>query len=245
MVRAHAVVRSRQGRSVCAPKGEATVKILIVEDERRIASFVEDALRGEGYQTAVAHTGPDGVALGGDPGIDLVVLDVMLPSLDGYGVLAELRSRRPDLPVLMLTARDDLRSKVAGLGSGADDYLTKPFALEELLARIKALLRRRLQATTLAAGGLILDVQARVVQVGHRRVELTAREFALLEYLMRRPNQVVSRRQLLAEVWQLEFEPGSTVLETTMNRLRHKLAPDGAAPIETVRGAGYRLAAGR
>lgn len=218
--------------------------ILIVEDEERIASFVADALHLEGQIAVVARTGPEGVALGLDDRVELVILDVMLPGLDGYGVLKALRLRRPDLPVLMLTARDDVRSKVSGLESGADDYLSKPFALEELLARVKALLRRRARAGVLRAGGIELDLQARTVRVDDRSVELTSREFALLEYLMRRPGEIVSRRQLLTHVWQLTFEPGSTVLETTMARLRRKLARTGGpAPIETVRGAGYRLTA--
>lgn len=218
--------------------------ILIVEDEARIASFVADALRLEGHTAEVARTGPEGVALGVEDRVDLVILDVMLPGLDGYEVLQLLRTRRPDLPILMLTARDDVRSKVAGLESGADDYLTKPFALEELLARVKVLLRRRAQPATLRAGRAVLDLHARTVRVGDQVVELTSREFTLLEYLMRRPGEIVSRRQLLTHVWQLTFDPGSTVLETTMNRLRRKLArAGGTVPIETVRGAGYRLAA--
>lgn len=221
------------------------MRILIVEDEPRIAGFVEDALRSEGFSPVVASSGPQGVALGTDPAIDLVILDVMLPGLDGFEVLRALRGRRPDLPVLMLTARDDIRSKVSGLESGADDYLTKPFALEELLARVRALLRRRAGSRTLRVGGIALDLQARTVQVGGATVELTAREFSLLEFLMRHPNQPISRRDLLAHVWQLDFDPHSTVLETTMNRLRRKLTPPGGAPpIRTVRGAGYRFVGG-
>lgn len=218
------------------------MRILIVEDEARIAGFVEDALRSEGFSPVVARTGPEGVALGVDPAVDLIILDVMLPDLDGFEVLKALRRRRPDVPVLMLTARDDVRSKISGLESGADDYLTKPFALEELLARVRALLRRRAQPGTLRGGDLVLDLQAHAATVAGATVELTAREFALLEFLMRRPNQPVSRRELLAQVWQLDFDPQSTVLETTMNRLRRKLAPPGgSSPIETVRGAGYRF----
>ncbi len=218
------------------------MRILVVEDEARIAGFVEDALSSEGFSPVVARTGPEGVALGVDPAVDLIILDVMLPDLDGFEVLKALRRRRPDVPVLMLTARDDVRSKVSGLESGADDYLTKPFALEELLARVRALLRRRAQPGTLRGGDLVLDLQAHAATVAGATVELTAREFALLEFLLRRPNQPVSRRELLAQVWQLDFDPQSTVLETTMNRLRRKLAPPGgSSPIETVRGTGYRF----
>lgn len=142
----------------------------------------------------------------------------------------------------MLTARDDLPSKVSGLDAGADDYLTKPFALDELLARLRALLRRQDRPTALRAGGIILDVQTRAVRVGDVTVELTSREFALLEYLMRHPGQVVTRRQILAHVWGLDFDPLSTVVETGMNRLRRKLTRAGSpSSIETVRGAGYQF----
>ncbi len=216
------------------------MRILIVEDDPRVGEVLAEALRSEGYATVVAPTGRDGVALGGDPEVDLVILDLMLPDLDGLEVLGTLRQRRPDLPVLMLTARDDLPSRVGGLEAGADDYLTKPFALEELLARVRALLRRR---GVLRAGRLALDLTARTVRVGDRALELTGRECALLEYFLRRPGHTVSRRDLLRGVWQTDFDPGSTVVETTLARLRRKLAAAGApVAIETVRGAGYRLA---
>ena len=218
------------------------MRVLIVEDEGRIARLLEDTLREEGFSPLVARDGEQGVQLGLDPDVGLVILDVMLPKLDGYGVLAALRSRRPDLPVLMLTARDDLPSKVSGLDAGADDYLTKPFALAELLARLRGLLRRRGRPVALRAGGIILDLQTRAVRVGDVTVELTSREFALLEYLMRHPGQVVTRRQILAQVWGLDFDPLSTVVETGMNRLRRKLARAGSpSSIETVRGAGYQF----
>lgn len=218
------------------------MRVLIVEDEERIARLLEDALREEGFSPLLARDGELGVQLGLDPDVGLVILDVMLPKLDGYSVLAALRSRRPDLPVLMLTARDDLPSKVSGLDAGADDYLTKPFALDELLARLRALLRRQDRPAALRAGGIILDVQTRAVRVGDVTVELTSREFALLEYLMRHPGQVVTRRQILAHVWGLDFDPLSTVVETGMNRLRRKLTRAGSpSSIETVRGAGYQF----
>jgi|FLYL01.1.fsa_nt_gi DNA-binding response OmpR family regulator len=216
------------------------MRILIVEDDPRIGDLLTEALRAEGYAAVTAPTGREGVAQGAEPEVDLVVLDVMLPDLDGFDVLRMLRRRRPDLPVLMLTARDDLPSRVGGLEAGADDYLTKPFALEELLARVRALLRRR---GILRAGRLTLDLTTRSVRVGDRALELTGRECALLEYFLRRPGQVVTRRDLLREVWQMDFEPRSTVVETTLARLRRKLAASGApATIATVRGAGYRLA---
>ncbi len=220
------------------------MRILVVEDEERIASFLEEGLQGEGFSTVVARDGEEALTLGAAPDIDGVVLDVMLPKRDGYSVLMALRARRPNLPVLMLTARGDLDSKVGGLEAGADDYLTKPFAFKELLARLRALLRRSGRPAVLSAGGLTLDLHARVVRVGDATVELSDREFTLLEYLMRHPNSILTRQQILQQVWQVDFDPQSTVLETTMNRLRTKLIRAGrASPIETVRGEGYRLAA--
>jgi DNA-binding response OmpR family regulator len=220
-------------------------RIMIVEDEARIASFLEEGLQGEGFATFVAGDGDRAIEISHDLEIDAVVLDIMLPKRDGYDVLTELRKRRPALPVLVLTARDDLNSKVVGLNAGADDYLTKPFAFEELLARLRALLRRSGQAPVLSVGALTLDLRMRTVRVGDASVELSDREFALLEYLVRHPNETLTRQEILAQVWQLNFDPQSTVLETTMNRLRRKLTFAGAVPpIETVRGAGYRFVAG-
>ncbi|HEY3249259.1 MAG TPA: response regulator transcription factor [bacterium] len=217
--------------------------LLIVEDEPRIVSFLEEGLRAEGFRTIAALDGEAGLARAADPDVAAVILDIRLPKVDGFAVLAAIRRARPDLPVLMLTARSDLPSRVGGLEAGADDYLTKPFAFEELLARLRGLLRRA-QVTVLIAGGLRLDLRARTVQTARRAVELTSRECALLEYLMRRPNAIVPRAELLREVWQFEFDPGSTVLETTVTRLRQKLARAGAAvPIDNVRGEGYRFIA--
>ncbi|HLE77023.1 MAG TPA: response regulator transcription factor [bacterium] len=220
------------------------MKLLIIEDEPRIASFVEEGLQAEGFSTAVAADGEAGLRTAADPDVGLVILDIGLPKIDGLAVLATLRRTRPDLPVLMLTARSDVRSKVGGLNAGADDYLTKPFAFAELLARIRALLRRHVQQRELSAGGLVLDLRARSLHHGAHAIDLTSREFSLLEYLMRRANEVVSRADLLKHVWALEFEPGSTVLETTLTRLRRKLERAGApVPIDSIRGTGYRFVA--
>lgn len=220
------------------------MKVLIVEDEPRIVSFVEEGLQVEGFSTAVAPDGEQGIREAADPTVELLILDIGLPKIDGLRVLSALRHSRPDLPVLLLTARGDVRSKVQGFNAGADDYLTKPFAFAELLARVRALLRRHTQQRELAAGGLVLDLRARSVRGGTGPIDLTAREFALLEYLMRRANAVVSRAQLLRHVWELDFEPGSTVLETTLARLRRKLERSGApVPIDNVRGTGYRFVA--
>lgn len=218
------------------------MKLLIVEDEPRIVTFVEEGLQAEGFSTAVAVDGEAGLRAAADPDVGLVILDIGLPKIDGLTVLTRLRQTRPDLPVLMLTARSDTRSKVGGLNAGADDYLTKPFAFAELLARIRALLRRDVRQRELSAGNLRLDLRARIVHFGTQAIDLTSREFALLEYLMRRSNEVVSRTDLLRWVWDLTFDPGSTVLETTLTRLRRKLQRAGApVSIDNVRGAGYRF----
>lgn len=218
------------------------MRVLIVEDEERIRSFLEDGLQAEGFATVAARDGEEGVAFGSDPQVDAVILDVMLPKQSGYQVLAALRARRPGLPVLMLTALGDTTERVKGLDAGADDYLPKPFAFEELLARLRAVLRRRDQASTVVAGQVALDLHTHAARVAGAQIELTAREFALLEFLMRHRDRVVGRREILRAVWAIDFDPQSTLLETTMNRLRRKITvPGGAPPIETVRGEGYRF----
>ena len=217
-------------------------KVLVVEDEARIAAVLSEGLQAEGYVVAVASDGEEGIRLSQDSEVELVILDVMLPKADGYQVLATIRAARPQLPVLMLTALGDLRSRVGGLDAGADDYLTKPFALEELLARVRALSRRRDQAVTLVASGVTLDLRTRTTRVRGTEVELTEREFLLLECLMSHSNQLVTRAYILHDVWQIDFDPLSTVLETTINRLRRKIDPAGGPSlIETVRGSGYRF----
>jgi DNA-binding response OmpR family regulator len=214
--------------------------ILIVEDEERIAAFVERGLRAEGYSVLVAPDGPQGLALASGDDVDLVVLDLMLPGMSGIDVLTRLRTRRPDVPVIILTARDDVDDRVTGLNSGADDYVTKPFSFAELLARIQARLRARDQAsaTTIASGDVTLDLRARTASYQGRTVDLTAREFSLLETFMRHPGQVLSQTQLMDRVWGYDFDPGSNVVEVYVGYLRRKLHRD---VIETVRGAGYRF----
>jgi DNA-binding response OmpR family regulator len=218
------------------------MNVLIVEDEARIASFVERGLKAEGFTVTVAGDGSTGYALACDESVDLVILDLMLPKLPGEQVLRKLRERRPDVPVIVLTAKDAIDDRVRNLNAGADDYLTKPFSFAELLARVHARLRSRDQQSSAALeqGGVRLDLHARSVTVEGRTVDLTAREFALLETFMRHPGQVLSQVQLMDRVWGYDFEPGSNVVEVYVGYLRRKL---GRQRIETVRGAGYRFAA--
>jgi DNA-binding response OmpR family regulator len=222
------------------------MQLLIVEDERRVASFLERGLRAEGFALTVARDGETAVELAlGEP-FDLVVLDLRLPKKDGLEVLQEIRRMKPGLPVLILTARDDLSSKVEGLNAGANDYLTKPFAFEELVARIRAHLRRQDErADLLRAGAVTLDLRARRAEVGGTAVALTAREFALLECFLRHRGQVLTRAQILNHVWGYDFDSDSNVVDVYVRYLREKLARAGAPQvIETVRGAGYRVAEG-
>ena len=216
------------------------MNVLIVEDEPRIAAFVERGLKAEGFTVAVAEDGSTGFALACNEQVDLVILDLKLPELSGEQVLAKLRQRRPEVPVIVLTAKDAIDDRVRNLNAGADDYLTKPFSFAELLARVHARLRARDQhsSAALELGGITLDLHGRTVAVDEHRVELTAREFALLETFMRHPGQVMSQVQLMDRVWGYDFEPGSNVVEVYVGYLRRKL---GKQRIETVRGAGYRF----
>lgn len=217
-------------------------RILIAEDEARIVSFLEKGLRSSGYSTVAVETGPDALALARDDSFDLLVLDLGLPGMDGQAVLRGMRSRGEHMPVIVLTARDGVDDTVTSLEGGADDYMTKPFRFEELLARVRLRLRDGLapEATILEAGGVRLDLRARRASVADRIVELTAREFALTEVLLRHPGQVLSREQLLSHVWGYDFDPGSNVVDVYIRYLRRKLGND---VIETVRGMGYRLRA--
>jgi DNA-binding response OmpR family regulator len=216
------------------------VHVLIVEDEDRIAAFVERGLKAEGFTVHRAADGEAGLALACRDEVDLVILDLMLPVLPGEQVLERLRARRPDVPVIVLTAKDAIEDRVRNLNSGADDYVTKPFSFAELLARVHARLRARDQTTSavLDAGGVRLDLRSRTAHVDGRDVTLTAREFGLLETFLRHPGQVLSQVQLMDRVWGYDFEPGSNVVEVYVGYLRRKLRAD---LIETVRGAGYRL----
>jgi two-component system, OmpR family, copper resistance phosphate regulon response regulator CusR len=216
-------------------------RILIAEDEPRLSSFLEKGLRSAGYSTTVCDDGIRCVTMARDSEFDLLVLDVGLPGQDGFSVLRALRARGEQLPVLVLTARDDVVDTVTGLDSGADDYMTKPFVFEELLARVRARLRAPDAGDLgleLEAGGVRLDFRTRRAVVDGTEVELTAKEFTLLETFLRHPGQVLSREQLLSHVWGYDFDPGSNVVDVYVSYLRRKL---GADRFETVRGMGYRL----
>lgn len=215
-------------------------RVLVVEDEDRIARFVEKGLRAAGFGVVVAPTGDEGLALALSGDVDIVVLDVGLPGLDGFEVLRRIRERDAKLPVIMLTARSGVADTVAGLEGGASDYLAKPFRFDELLARVRTRLRDAEDGgtTVLRRDDLELDLRTRRVAVAGRRVDLSAREFALAEEFFRHPDQVLSREQLLSRVWGYDYDPGSNVVDVYVRYLRGKL---GADRIETVRGMGYRL----
>jgi DNA-binding response OmpR family regulator len=221
------------------------VRILVVEDEERILSFVSRGLSAAGYAVDGAVDGRTGLDKATRLAYDLVVLDLLLPRMNGMAVLEELVRQRPALPVLVLSARSDLETKLRGFELGAVDYLSKPFALDELLARVRAQLRhlRPLAepANVLRGARLDLDLARRQAIVGTVVCDLADREFHLLHHLLRHEGEVVSREQLLAEVWGYDFDPGSNVVEVCIRRLRKRLG--ASAPIETVRNAGYRLAA--
>jgi len=220
------------------------VRILVVEDEPAIADFLRRGLQAEGYAVDCAHDGVEGErrALSGE--IDLVILDTMLPERDGMDVLDTIRARKPALPVIMLTARNDVEDKVTALDGGANDYVTKPFSFDELAARVRAHLRSPEQgrATELTVAGIRLDFLTRRVERGGMPITLSAREFELLAYFMRHPGQVLSKQQILSAVWGYDFDPGTNVVEVYVGYLRRKLAAyGGPAPIETLRSVGYRL----
>jgi two-component system, OmpR family, response regulator QseB len=218
-------------------------RILIAEDESRIAAFIEKGLRSHGFTTAIAGDAESATQMASGSAFDLLVLDLGLPGRSGLEVLEELRGQGETLPVIILTARDDIQDKVAGFEAGADDYLTKPFRFEELLVRIKARLRNSSASQTtdemlLKIGDVILDLRSRKVKVGAETVELPAREFTLAETFFRHPGQVMSREQLLDRVWGYDYDPGSNIVDVYVGYLRKKLGSD---LIETVRGMGYRL----
>ena len=220
------------------------MRILVIEDEPALAGFIEQAVRADGYAVTVCHDGEHGeaAALTGD--YALILLDLTLPGKDGLHVLAEIRRRLPEVPVIVLTARGAIEQRVEGLDRGATDYVTKPFSFEELLARIRAHLRSPTQreSSVLEVNGIRCDLRTRRVDRDGEPVTLTSREFELLTYLLRHPDQVLSREQILNAVWGFDFDPGTKVLEVYIGYLRRKLGSDhGDEVIETVRNMGYRL----
>jgi two-component system OmpR family response regulator len=220
------------------------MRVLVVEDEPRMADVIRRSLVREGIATDLAVDGDDALLKAGAVDYDAIVLDVMLPGRSGFEVCRAIRERGLWSPVLMLTARESVRDRVEGLDSGADDYLLKPFALAELLARLRSLTRRGRpeRPTVLSLGDLTLDPATRAVHRGNREIDLSAKEFALLEALMRRPGEVLSRVELIEQAWDLAYEARSNVVDVYMRRLRLKIdVPFGLRSLETVRGAGYRL----
>jgi DNA-binding response OmpR family regulator len=218
--------------------------ILIVEDDPAIVRFLERGLAAHGHSTVTAGDGEEGVRLAAEESVEMVLLDIMLPRLDGQQALKRIRLRRPGLPVLMLTARDDLENKVVALRSGADDYLTKPFAFEELMARIEALSRRagRQEPVEINAGDLRMDLLSRRLWRGEKEVELSPREFVLLEYFARHPGEELTRQRILSDIWGYDFDPGSNVLDVYVRHLRHKIdLPGEPSSITAIRGVGYRF----
>ena len=219
------------------------MRILVVEDEPRILAFVARGLEAEGFTVDSAMDGVEALRWAREERYDVVVLDLLLPRLDGLTVLRELRQHRPELPVVILSARSDLATKLRGFRFGANDYLAKPFSLEELIARVRVQLRNaagQFEDNLVHAGRLELDLARRQARFGELVTDLSAREFRLLHHLALHADEVISRERLLAEVWGYSFDPRSNVVEVCVRRLRKKLGED--APIETVRHAGYRLA---
>ncbi|MCC7376876.1 MAG: response regulator transcription factor [Verrucomicrobiales bacterium] len=220
------------------------MKVLVVEDEKKIAALIRKDLEARGVIVDVAHHGDDGYHQATTQPYDVIVLDIMLPGRDGLSILRNLRERGLDVPILLLTARSELNERLEGLNLGADDYLTKPFYVEELAARIQALGRRASGQTRslLKVGDLTLNLLNREVTRGSRSIDLTNREFALLERFMRSPGRVFTRSQILEQVWESDFDPGTNLVDVYVQRLRKKVDADGEERlIETMRGVGYRI----
>ena len=221
------------------------MRILVIEDEPRIQEFVTRGLTAEGFTVEACGDGATGLERGLHEGFDLVILDLLLPGIDGLTLLSEVHRRRPELPVLILSARSDLPTKLRGFELGARDYLAKPFSLDELLARVRVHIHRNgvsgEDGNLLRVGNVLLDLARRQASIEDEAVALSEREFRLLHHLMQHEGEIVSRERLLADVWGYHFDPRSNVVEVCMRRLRKKLGPH--APIETVRNAGYRLSA--
>jgi len=224
------------------------MRVLVVDDEQRLARSLRLGLVAEGFAVDVAHNGVDGLWFARENTYDAIVLDLMLPGLNGYQVCATLRAEQDWTPILMLTAKDGEWDQVEGLDTGADDYLTKPFSYAVLIARLRALRRRGapVRPTVLEAGELRLDPATRRVWLRGEQIALTRREFAILEYLLHHPDEVMSKRDILDHVWDFDFDGDPNIVEVYVRRLRTKLhRPGDGAVIETVRGAGYRLVAAR
>ncbi|HEX9018789.1 MAG TPA: response regulator transcription factor [Anaerolineaceae bacterium] len=220
------------------------MRVLLVEDNRRVSNSIRLSLIEDGYAVDTAFTGIDGEELAEMTPYDVIILDIMLPEKNGLEVCRDLRKKRVRTPVLMLTARDAIEDRVNGLDAGADDYLVKPFAIEELRARLRALLRREAEdkSSMLRLAGLVLDPATHFVERDGQPIELTAKEYALLEYFMRNPNRLITRENAESHIWSYDFQTSSNVVDVYIRRLRNKIdAPFAVKLFETVRGAGYRL----
>jgi len=220
------------------------MRILVVEDERKIASFISQGLQEQGFDVNVCGNGNEAYTLATTRPYDAIVLDIMLPGRDGLSILRGLREQKNAVPVILLTARTELNERLDGLNLGADDYMTKPFYVEELIARIHAVCRRAKDEPTglLQVGDLSLNLMSREVRRGDHQIDLTAREFSLLERLMRSPGRVFTRTQLLEHVWGYDFDPETNLVDVNIRRLRKKIEEDPERPLlETVRGVGYRI----
>ncbi len=220
------------------------MKILVIEDEKKIASFVRKGLEAQGFVVDVSHHGDEGFTLATTRPYDAVVLDIMLPGKDGLSILRNLRERKNPLPVVLLTARSELNERLEGLNLGADDYLTKPFHIEELIARLHAVTRRATgtSQSILTVTDLALNLLTREVRRGDRRIELTTREFSLLEHLMRSPGRVLTRIEICERVWEYNFDPGTNLVDVYVQRIRKKVDEESPVKlIETIRGVGYRM----
>jgi two-component system, OmpR family, response regulator len=220
------------------------MRVLVVEDEKKTAAFIRKALQAEGFAVDVCHNGEDALAAATTKPFDALVLDIMLPGRDGLSVLFQLRERKNVTPVLLLSARGEVNERVEGLNAGADDYLPKPFELAELVARIRALVRRggETESTTLRLADLALDTVAHEARRGETKIELTAREYRLLEFLLRNAGRICGRMSIIEKVWDYDFDPGTNLVDVYVKRLREKI-DDGFAPklLHTVRGIGYVL----
>jgi len=220
------------------------MKILVIEDEKKIANLLQKGLREQGYTVDLSHDGNDGLERASAQPYEAIILDIMLPGRDGLSVLRKLRERKVTTPVLVLTARGEVNERVEGLNAGADDYLAKPFAMDELVARLRALMRRVTgeNISFYKVADLSMNLVSREVIRGTRKITLTAREFRLLEHLMRSPEQVLTRTQIIERVWEYHFDPGTNLVDVYIQRLRRKV-DDGEAVklIQTVRGVGYAI----